>query len=60
MHVVNNAFVDPAPAAESTHRSCTGGAARGQKANGVRVCGALSEGQAEVGAWSVACVASRS
>lgn len=60
MHVASNAFVDPAPEEESTRISCTGEAVLGQKANGVQVCEVLSAGQAEVGAGSVACVASRS
>lgn len=60
MHVACNAFVDPAPGEESTRISCTGEAVLGQKANGSQVCEFLSVGRAEVGAGSVACVASRS
>lgn len=60
MHVAGNAFVDPAPEEESTRISCTGEVVLEQKANGAQVCEVLSVGQAEVGAGSVACVASRS
>ena len=60
MHVASNAFVDPAPEEESTRISCTGEAVLEQKANGVRVCEVLSAGQAEVGAGTVACLASQS
>ena len=60
VHVASNAFVDPALEEESSRISCTGDVVLGQKANGVQVCEVLSAGQAEVGAGSVACVASRS
>lgn len=56
MRAAGNAFVDPAPGGGSTHISCTGEAARGQKANGLRVCEVRSARPVEVGA----CGASRS
>lgn len=60
MHVASNAFVDPTPVAENTRISCIEEAVQGEKANGDQVCEVLSAGRAEVGAGSVACVASHS
>ena len=60
MHVAGNASVDPAPVEKGTRISCTGEVVLEQKANGVQVCEVLSVGQAEVGAGTVACLASQS